>query len=91
MKAIYQCVVGKEATGPEKSSFNHFKEKWSSINKTQNFQTLSNESDVSKELIRLIKKERQCQDASIRDDYKQCAENTVAISGAISQNDCVLH
>ena len=41
MKATYQCVFGKETTGPQNSNFYHFKKKWSSVDKIQRFQTPS--------------------------------------------------
>ena len=99
VKVAWISIFGKATTGPENQLFNQFKSKWSNIDKHQTFKTLKFSSatlnkragDVVNDIKQLVEMERKTSQVFLRDDYKQCAEYTLALLNGIPQNDVSHH
>ena len=91
--AVYTCLFG-DSTAPEDPHFNAFQASWPKIEKSQNYCLLNFSSDwlrekakeVICELQQIIQRESKTKEVFIRGDYKQCAENTLALLGAAPSN-----
>jgi len=91
--AVYKNIFG-ESFAPENLHFKSFKSIWPLVDTSKNYNQLELSSDwlknraitVIQELQELISKERRTKEVLIRNDYKQCAENTLALLGVPSSN-----
>ena len=91
--SVYTCLFG-DSSAPEDAHFKSFKINWPNIDRTQNYQTLNISSDWLKdrsklvicELQEIISKKKTTKEVFTRGDYKQCAENALALLGAAPGN-----
>ena len=96
IKSVYQQIFGSATTGPENVLFKEFKSAWSSIDRTQDIKTLELDpsykwlqraKEVTEELTQLSSRkqepERINRTVLIRDDYKECADNTLVLLNAV--------
>jgi len=93
LKSVWKCLYGKTTTGPESPWFNNFKQNWTNINKTKPFRVLHVPSGLEERaslVVEDLKELMKSKSAFVRDDYKQCASNTLALLGATPQ-ECVTH
>ena len=91
--AVWKCLFGKTTTGPENTFFNQFKSRWPSIDKTEAFKVLEVPSALHKQKLRVLEELSALVDKHnfVRDDYKQCATNTLAILGRTAQSETSHH
>ena len=93
IEAAYYCLFG-DLSGPEDANFISFKTCWPKIDKSRNYRLLdvsskflqNRKKKIIYELQEIIKKEKRTKESFIRGDYKQCAENTLALLGAAPFN-----
>ena len=97
IKSVYQQTFGSATTGPENVLFKEFKSAWSSIDTTQDIKTLELDpsykwleqraKEVTEELTQLLSREQERERINctvlIRDDYKECADNTLVLLNAV--------
>ena len=98
---VYELVIGAvhkslfgESSAPENPHFKSLKSIWPLIDTSKNYNQLELSSHwlknraitVIQELQELISKERLTKEVLIRNDYRQCAENTLALLDAAPSN-----
>ena len=97
IKSVYQQIFGSATTGPENVLFKEFKSAWSSIDTTQDIQTLELDpsykwleqraKEVTEELTQLLSREQERERINrivlIRDDYTECADNNLVLLNAV--------
>ena len=96
--AAYKAVFGKETSAPENPHFNQFQSRWSKLDLTQDISTLDFSCEWMRsyaclavlELQQLLAKQTKDKEVLIRDDYRECAENALAILGS-STKDFTYH
>ena len=79
--------------------FNEFKRKWGNIDETKSFKTLNfsdewlqkKANEVGGEITSLLEHEKGRKNSSLRNDYKECAELTLAIIGYVHREDVSHH
>ena len=79
--------------------FNEFKRKWGYIDKAKSFKTLNfsdewlqkKANEVGDEITSLLEHERGRKKFSLRNDYKECAELTLAIIEYVHRQDVSHH
>ena len=101
---MYQQIFGSATTGPENVLFKEFKSTWSSIDTTQDIKTLELDpsykwleqraKEVAEELTQLLSREQEGEriyrTVLIRDDYKECADNTLVLLNAVPQHNATI-
>ena len=101
---MYQQIFGSATTGPENVLFKEFKSAWSSIDATQDIKTLELDpshkrleqrvKEVTEELTQLSSREQERERINrivlIRDDYKECADNTLFLLNAVPQHNATI-
>ena len=92
--AAYKAVFGKETSAPENPHFHQFRSRWSKLDLTQDISTLdltckwmrSHANLVVLELQQLLGEHTKDKEVFIRDDYREYAENALAILGSSTKN-----
>lgn len=85
VKDVWKSLFGKATTGPENAWFAHLKRNWSSLDREQQFKTLTIPLCFAERAAMIVDKFKLLlnrKDFFTRDDYKQCVTNALALLGA---------
>ena len=91
--AVYTCLFG-DSSAPDDANFKCFRAEWPKIDLSKNYHILEMSSEWLKkksklvicELQQIIEKEKTTKKAFVRGDYRQCAENVLALLGSAPSN-----
>lgn len=94
ISGVWGALFGTVTTGPDNPHFKALKQSWSLLDKTQDSNQIcfsqdwlvKRKSSVTCELQNLLTKPVTSSQEPIRADYKECAENALAILGNQSEN-----
>ena len=104
IKSVYQQIFGSATTGPENVLIKEFKSAWSSIDTTEDIKTLELDpsykwleqkaKEVAEVLTQLLSREQEREGINrtilIRDEYKECADNTLVLLNAVPQHNATI-
>ena len=91
--AVYTCLFG-DSSAPDDANFKCFRAEWPKIDLSKDYHILEMSSEWLKEksklviceLQQIIEKEKTTKKAFVRGDYRQCAENVLALLGSAPSN-----
>ena len=95
IRAVWKLIFGIETTGLKIQCLR----KWVNIDKTKSFKTLNfsnawlqkKANEVGDEITSLLEHEKGRKNSSLQNDYKECAELTLAIIGYVHHEDVSHH